>query len=316
MNTSSRVAVASRSFSAHPTLRRELQARYQAVTFNEAGRSLAGQELVDFLRGHDKAIIGLEHIDASLCRALPELRVVSKYGVGLDTIDLRAMEAHGIRLGWTGGVNRRSVAELTISAAIALLHAAPVATFELRQGGWRQVVGRQLTGRTVGIVGCGHVGKDVAVLARAFGCRVLACDILDFPEFYRAHGIEPADLDTVLRDSDVVTLHVPLDRSTRGMMDARRLAMLKPGAVFINTARGGLVDEGALKLLLQEGRLAGAALDVFEAEPPRDRELIGLPNLIPTPHIGGSTEEAILAMGRAAIAGLDAAKLPGEHGLL
>lgn len=286
------------------------------MSFNDAGVSLAGAALVDFLRGHDKAIVALEYLDDAVFRAVPELRVVSKYGVGLDTLDLHAMAARGVRLGWTGGVNRRSVAELAIGAAIALLHRVPVASQEVKQGQWRQVVGRQLTGRTVGIVGCGHVGKDVAVLAKAFGCHVLAHDILDFPEFYGTHGIVPADLGTVLRQSDVVTIHLPLDASTRGMLDAERLALLRPDAVFVNTARGGIVNEGALYLMLSEGRLAGAALDVFEHEPPTDRRLLDLPTVIATPHIGGSTEEAILAMGQAAIAGLDAARLPGELGLL
>jgi phosphoglycerate dehydrogenase-like enzyme len=316
MMENSRVAVASRSFSKHPVLRSALEARCRNVTFNDAGRSLAGPDLVAFLRGHDKAITGLERLDASVFDAVPELRVISKYGVGLDTIDLRAMEERGLKLGWTGGVNRRSVAELTISAAIALLHGVPVATREVIQGTWRQTIGRQLTGRTVGIVGCGHVGKEVAILAGAFGCRVLAYDILDFPEFYAAHGVQPVDLTTLLRTSDVVTLHLPLDGTTRRMFNADRLSLLRPDAVLINMARGGLVDETALNLLLRKGHLAGAALDVFEDEPPLDRALIELPNVIATPHIGGSTEEAILAMGQAAIAGLDDARLPRHHGLL
>ena len=316
MNTTSRVAVASRSFSRHPALRAALEAAYGRVSFNESGASLAGSGLVDFLRGHDKAIIALERIDGALLDTVPELRVVSKYGVGLDAIDLRGMETRGVRLGWTGGVNRRSVAELVISSAIALLHRVPVATDELGHGQWRQVVGRQLTGRTVGIVGCGHVGKDVAVLARAFGCPVLAHDILDFPEFYHAHGVRPVDLPTVLQEADVVTIHLPLDDSTRGLLDRSRLSLLRPNAVFINMARGGIVDERALCEMLGAGRLAGAAVDVFEREPPTDRSLIDLPTVIATPHIGGSTEEAILAMGQAAIAGLDAAALPSELGLV
>ena len=311
-----RVAVASRSFSRHPVLRARLGERYQRVTFNDAGQSLAGDDLIAFLRGHQKAITALEPLDAAVFDAVPELRVVSKYGVGLDMIDLPAMEARQVRLGWTGGVNRRSVAELTISAAIALLHRSPAAAVEVRRGLWRQLMGRQLTGRTVGVLGCGHVGKDVAVLARAFDCRVLAHDLLDFPEFYRAHGVQPVDLETLLRESDVVTIHLPLDASTQRMLNRDRLAWLRPGAVLLNLARGGIVDEQALLEMLQSERLAGAALDVFEQEPPVDRSLIDLPNVITTPHIGGSTEEAVLAMGEAAIAGLEQATLPSARGLV
>lgn len=314
-NADSRIAVASRSFSRHDFLRRTITARYRHVTFNDAGVPLGGSDLVAFLRGHDKAITALERLDVSVFEALPELAVVSKYGVGLDMIDLRAMEARGVKLGWTGGVNRRSVAELTICAAIALLHGVPAASQLVREGGWRQLVGRQLTGRTVGVLGCGHVGKEVAMLARAFNCRVLAHDLLDFSEFYGRHGVEPVDLTTLLRESDVVTIHLPLDESTRYLLDAGRLCLMRPDAILINMARGGVVDDDALNTILRAGRLAGAALDVFEDEPPTDRALIDLPNVLATPHIGGSTEEAILAMGLAAISGLETARLPREHGL-
>lgn len=305
-----RVAVASRSFSQHPVLRQELLERYPGTTFNDAGASLKGEALIAFLEGHEKAITALERLDAALFEALPGLRVVSKYGVGFDMLDLEAMRRTGVRLGWTGGVNKRSVSELVISVAIALLRHVPEANAQVRSGGWKQLKGRHLSERTVGIVGCGHVGKDLAVLLKAFGCRVLAHDIRRFDDFYARHGVEPMGLEDLLGSADVVTLHLPLDESTRGILDARRLALIKPHALVINAARGGLIDEGALKAMLKEGKLAGAALDVFAVEPPEDRELIQLKNVLVTPHIGGSAEEAILAMGRAAIAGLDRHRLP------
>lgn len=312
MGQSIKVAVCSRSFSRNPVLRAELLAKYPNVTFNDEGISLKGDGLVAFLQGHEKAIVALETVDDSILSRLPDLKVVSKYGVGLDTIDFAALRAHGKRLGWTGGVNRRSVAELVISFAIAMLRRVPAAHREVLAGTWRQHVGGNLSGRTVGIIGCGHVGKDLAPLLRAFGCKVLVHDVLSFPDFYAKHGLEPADLESLLSRSDVVTLHVPLDGSTRGLLSARRLALLKPTAVLINAARGGLVDEVALKKMLKGGRLAGAAFDVFAIEPPEDAELLSLPNFLATPHIGGSSEEAILAMGRAAIAGLDENRIPAE----
>jgi len=310
MNPHVRVAVCSRSFSNNPVLRAELRARYQQVTFNDAGLQLKGDTLVAFLSGHEKAITALETIDDSVLSRLPGLKVISKYGVGLDMIDMAAMRAHGKRLGWTGGVNRRSVSELVISFAIAMLRHVPAANREVLSGVWRQHVGGQLTGRTVGIIGCGHVGKDLVLLLKSFDCPVLVNDIRDYPDFYSAHGVEPVGLETLLARSDIVTLHVPLDESTRGMLDARRLAMLKPTAVLINAARGELVDELALKQMLQDKRLAAAAFDVFAVEPPRDRELLALPNFLATPHIGGSAFEAIVAMGRAAIDGLDDNDIP------
>jgi phosphoglycerate dehydrogenase-like enzyme len=312
MKNSSPVAVTSRSFSRHPVLREELLARYDQVTFNEGGKSLSGPELISFLRGHVKAIIALEPLDEDLFAALPELKVISKYGVGLDMIDLPAMARHGRLLGWTGGVNKRSVAEMVIAAAISLLHRVPVANQEVRAGTWRQLRGRQLTGKTVGVIGCGHIGKEVAVLLRAFACQVLAHDILDFPEFYARYQVTPVGLEELLRQSDIVTLHLPLDDSTRNMLSAGKLALMNPGAILINMARGNLVDEGKLKEMLQHNRLAGAAFDVFAQEPPTDLELLNLPNFIATPHIGGSTEEAVLNMGRAAIHGLDNARTVQE----
>ncbi|MBF0323914.1 MAG: phosphoglycerate dehydrogenase [Alphaproteobacteria bacterium] len=311
-DTTTRVAVASRSFSRHPILRAELLERYECVTFNDAGVSLAGEALIEFLADHDKAITALEKLDEAILARLPELKVVGKYGVGLDMIDLAALGRLGKKLGWTGGVNKRSVSELVISAAIALLRHVPQGNVLVRDGGWRQLMGRQLSQRSVGIVGCGHVGKDLAVLLKAFGCRVLAHDIQDFADFYATHGIEKMGLDDLLAEADIVTLHLPLDGSTRNILPADKLGLMRRGSILINMARGGLVDEAAIKAMLADGHLAGAAFDVFAEEPPVDFDLLRHPNMLALPHIGGSAEEAVLAMGRAAIAGLDNARDPQD----
>jgi len=305
-----RVAVASRTFSRHSRLRAEMQARYAHVTFNDQGRSLAGAALIEFLRGHERAITALERLDESVFAALPELKVIGKFGVGLDMIDLDAMARHGKKLGWRGGVNRRSVAELVIAFAIACLRLVPQANSLVRNGKWQQFTGRQLTGRRVGIIGCGHVGKDLTPLLRAFDCEVLAHDIRDFPEFYAKWHVRAVGLERLLTEAEVVTLHVPLDHTTANMLSAERLALMRPDAVLINAARGGLVDEVALAAMLRDGRLAAAAFDVFSTEPPKTDELLMMPNFLATPHIGGSSEEAILAMGMAAIEGLEAAGDP------
>ncbi len=310
MNCTDKIAVCSRSFSRNPVLRRELLARYEHVTFNDDGLQLAGDGLADFLRGHDKAITALEKIDDSVLSRLPALKVISKYGVGVDMIDFDALARRGVAFGWTGGVNRRSVSELVISFAIAMLRHVPAASRDVLAGGWRQHIGGELSGRTVGIIGCGNIGKDLVKLLQPFGCPVVVNDIVDYPEFYDAYNITPLALDELLERSDIVTLHVPLDESTRGMITAERLEMMKEGSVLINAARGGLVDELALKELLIKGKPSAAAFDVFAVEPPRDMELLNLPNFLVTPHIGGSAEEGILAMGRAAIAGLDENAVP------
>ena len=310
MNHRDKIAVCSRSFSRNQILRAELLARYEQVTFNDQGLKLVGDDFVNFLQGHDKAITALETVDEHVLSRLPDLKVISKYGVGVDMIDFNALKHHGIAFGWTGGVNRRSVSELVISFAIAMLRHVPAANREVLEGTWRQHVGGELSGRTVGIVGCGHVGKDLVGLLQPFGCPILVNDILDYRSFYKTHNIEAVSLEEVLSRSDVVTMHVPLDDSTRDMFTAERLSLMKKGSILINAARGGLVDEVALKQALISGDIAAAAFDVFAVEPPQDEELLNLPNFLVTPHIGGSAAEGILAMGRAAIAGLDENAVP------
>jgi len=305
-----RIAVCEPAFSRHPQLKEELLARYPDATFNEDGRTLAGQGLIAFLRGHDRAITGTQVMNDAVFAALPELKVVSKWGVGLNTVDLAAMARHRVRLGWTAGVNRLSVAELTLSFMIALLRHLPAASRGVRTGNWRRWIGRHLSGRTVGLIGCGQIGKEVVRLLAPFGCRILAHDIRDYAEFYAAHGVEPVGLEDLLRRAEVVSLHIPQTPSTRGLIDARLLGLMRSDAVLVNTARGGIVDEAALKSALSCGHLAAAAFDVFAVEPPEDRELLDLPNFVATPHIGGSAMEAILAMGRAAIDGLEDNAVP------
>jgi phosphoglycerate dehydrogenase-like enzyme len=298
------VAVTSRSFSTHPVLRSELLERYDNVRFNDGGRSLADDELIEFLRGCVKAITALERIDESILSQLPDLRLISKVGVGTDMLDLDALERHAVELHIARGTNSRSVSELVLTFAIALLRHVMIANRELLEGTWRQPKGNTLSGRTVGIVGLGNIGRDVARLLRPFGCELLCTDAVDVAEHCAELGVRAVELDDLLRRSDVVTLHVDLNDATRNLLDRGRLALLRPNAVLINTSRGGLVDEVALKEMLETGRLAGAAFDVFATEPPGAADLLRLPNFLATPHIGGSTEEAILAMGRAAIAGL------------
>ena len=307
-----RIAVASRSFARNPTLRAELSAKYSDVTYTESPEVIGGAELVALLRGHDRAIVGLERVDDAILSQVPELKIISKYGVGLDAIDVEAIRRRGVKLAWTGGVNRRSVSELTLSFAIAILHRVPETSVALRGGQWLKLVGHQLTGRTFGIIGCGFVGQDLVKLLEPFDCRVLAHDIRDYADFYRSHRVTPVPLGQLLAESDIVSLHVPLDRTTKGMIGAVELAAMRRGSFLINAARGGLIDEDALANALQSGHLAGAACDVFQMEPDPSARLVTMPNFLGTPHIGGSTAEAQLAMGRAAIEGLENARIPGD----
>ena len=300
--TAPRIKVTSPSFSRNPVLREELLATFPMTAFNESGGHLAGPALAEFLAGADGAVIGLEAIDAALLDACRRLRIVAKYGVGLDNIDADACRSRGVALGWTGGVNRRSVAELTLAFMIGLCRNVFATSRQLHDGVWNKDGGVQLSGLTVGIIGFGHVGRDVARLLAPFGCPILVNDIN--PDAWHGWGgppVTPVTKEELYAAADVVTLHVPLTPQTLGLIDATALARLKPGARLINTARGGLVDEAALKEALRNGQLSGAALDVFAIEPPADPELLALPTLAGTPHIGGSAREAVMAMGRSAI---------------
>ena len=307
------VAVTSRSFSRHQELRALVLARYSDAKFNDDGLSLQGKSLIEFLSGYEKAITALEVIDDSILSHLPNLKVISKFGVGLDMIDLHALKKYGVKLDWSGGVNKRSVSELVVSFAIALLHRAVFANSEVKKGKWYQPKGFQLSNCTFGIIGFGHIGKDLVKLLKPFDCKILAHDIRNFKEFYKKNKVKSVGIEELIKKSDVVTLHLPLNESTKNFMNEERLQMLKSNAILINLARGGLIDEYVLKKMVLEKRIAGAALDVFEIEPPIDKELLTMDNVLITPHIGGSTEEAILAMGVAAIEGLDNAKDPLKY---
>src|SRR3989338_4865136 len=303
LKNTSKVAVTSRSFSRHPFLRQELLSRYESVNFNEEGEQLFDDELAMFLAGHEKAIVALEKIDETLLKKLPELKIISKFGVGLDSIELSAIKKYKVHLSYTKGVNKRSVSELALLLILSLLRNAFSLNLKLKKGKWEQKKGNCLTGKKVGIIGCGQIGKDLISLLAPFGCQIAYYDLQKDLELH--YKIQFLSLEDLLMISDIVSLHLPLCEFTKNILSEKHLAMMKPSAILINTSRGRLVDEHALKKRLKLGLLAGAAFDVFGVEPPCDEELLNLQNFLATPHIGGSTEEAILAMGQAAIQGLD-----------
>jgi D-3-phosphoglycerate dehydrogenase len=303
-----RVKVTSKSFSRTPDLTAELADVFDDCVFRPDGPGqLTAAALVDYLADADAVILGLDPMGREVLDRLPRLKAVAKYGVGLDNLDVATCLKRGIHVGWSPGVNRRSVSELALACILSLLRNAWESASLLSAGEWRKQGGVQLTGKTVGIVGVGHIGRDLIGLLRPFGCRVLGCDILPMEDWFAANGVAAADFSTILREADVISLHAPLTRLTHHMVDAAALRAMKPTAVLINTARGPIVDQAALKQALSENWIAGAALDVYDGpEPPPDTAFLALPNLMCTPHIGGNAQEAVLAMGRSAIAHLKA----------
>lgn len=247
---------------------------------------------------HALVVRNRTQVRGELLAALDQCRVVGRLGVGLDNIDLPGCEARGMRVIPATGANAQSVAEYVVTAALVLLRGAWMATSSVAAGQWPRnglSNGREVGGRTLGLIGFGGIGQSTAGLARGLGMRVIAFDAMmdaDHPVF--ADGaVACVGLDELVQTADVVSLHVPLVDGTRGLFDAARIAAMKPGAVLVNTARGGIVDEAALAAALKSGHLGGAALDVFNDEPlPLSPHFEHCPNLLLTPHVAGVTAES------------------------
>ncbi len=266
---------------------------------------------------------GETKVTRRLLEAAPKLRWVGRAGAGLDNVDVSAAKERGVEVMNVPGGNSIAVAELVLGLLLALFRRIPEADASMRRGEWlkSRLMGRELRGKTIGIVGMGKIGREVARRAAAFEMKPIGYDPLVPPDAIRAGGAEPVTLDALLATSDVVSLHVPSTPETKKMFDAARIASMKPGAVIVNAARGNLIDTGALLEALRSGHLAGAALDVFEAEPPPPQPLFELPQVVLSPHLGASTREAQGAVGDEIIrllleriAGAGAARAAGGAG--
>ena len=295
------IKVTSPSFSKNPLLAKELKCLPIRVILNTSGKRYKGQSLVNYLADADGAIIGLESVDAGLLDKCTRLKIISKYGVGIDNIDLDACRDRGVAIGWTPGVNKRSVSEMVMGQMISLSRNIFTHSALLRSGEWQKNGGRLFSEKTVGIIGMGHIGQDLVKLLQPFGCKLLGNDIQDRSIFASKHNVKLVSKEEIFYKSDIVTIHVPLTPVTRQLVNSRTLELMHDQAFLINTSRGSVVDQAALKKALINGTIAGAAIDVFEREPPTDIEFLKLPNLIPTPHLSGNSYEAILAMGRSSI---------------
>nr|WP_240148653.1 phosphoglycerate dehydrogenase [Diaminobutyricibacter tongyongensis] len=241
----------------------------------------------------DAVIAGTHPVTAEMIDAAPFLRVIARTGVGYDNVDVDAASRHGVAVCVTPGANRQAVAEHVFALMLAAARDVPDNIAEVTTGKWTQRSGRELSGATLGIVGLGSIGKTVALLGRAFGMRVVAYDPYFDSQFGEDHDVKQVELGELLSIADFITLHLFLDSTTKHLIDAQALARTKPGAIVINTARGGIIDENALADAVRSGGLGGAGLDVFETEPlPVTSPLVGLPRVITTGHVAGATQEA------------------------
>jgi (S)-sulfolactate dehydrogenase len=276
-----------------PALRAKHEVLYDAKLVDDMPRLLKAAATADALIVRNRT-----QVRGDLLVALTRCRVIGRLGVGLDNIDVAGCEARGMRVIPATGANALSVAEYVITSAMLLLRGAYQSSAAVAAGQWPRNAlsnGRETAGKTLGLIGFGTIGQLTGKLALGLGMQVIAFDAMmdaDHPA-YAALGVRAAGLDEVVAGADVVSLHVPLLDSTRNLFDAARIAAMKPGAVLINTARGGIVDEAALGAALKRGHLGGAAIDVFAAEPlPAATHFMDCPNLLLTPHIAGLSVES------------------------
>lgn len=291
------IVVTSPSFSRNKTLQDTLYKYFSNIKLNLEGTRFNQEELIEFIKDADGIIVGLESINKEVLNKCKNLKIISKYGVGLNNIDLKECKLRDIKIGWSGGVNKLSVAEMTLGMMLMFSRNLFVTTNQLKNGIWNKSGGFQLSGKTVGIIGVGYIGKELIRLLKPFGCHILVNDIINDDEYYTKYNLESVSKKELYRRSDLISIHTPQNDSTYNFITLKEMKTMKPSVYLLNTARGGLVNEQDLKYALQHGIIAGAGIDAYVEEPPIDKEFLELPNLICTPHIGGNAKEAVEAMG-------------------
>lgn len=293
-----KILITPTSFLKNPQAKAMVEAFADEIVYNPQSRPLEADEVTALLDGVDGFIAGLDYITADVINNAPaSLKVISRYGAGVDRVDLEAAKAKGIKVTNTPGTNAVAVCELAFGLMLSLARAIPRLDSAVKKGEWPRNNGTELMGKTLGIVGFGAIGRNLATRAKAFGMNVIAYDPYFNAEFAAQHGIEQKSLDDVISGADFISLHVPLTQETKYMIGKDAISRMKDGAFVINTARGGLVDEAAAAEALKSGKLGGIGLDAYEAEPVTDSPLLGLDNVVMTPHTGAHTNEAIAGMG-------------------
>jgi D-3-phosphoglycerate dehydrogenase len=298
-----RILVSANSYGKfNPDLKTDLERQVKEVIYNKTGKPLSSQQVAELLPGIDGYIAGLDEINHQALQAADTLKVIARYGVGVDQVDLEAASKKGIIVTNTPGANSASVAELALCLILMLARQVPVATQALKQGQWPRLHGLTLENKTIGIIGLGAIGKHLARRLSSFDGHLLAFDPIIDEAFIQKYNIKMVSLENLIPSSDFISLHVPVLEATRSMVNETFISAMKKGAFIINTSRGEIVDEGALIEGLKSGHLGGAGLDAFSKEPPdTDNPLLSLPQVICTPHLGAQSDGATNNMGRMAL---------------
>lgn len=295
-----KILVTPRSFaSASDKPMKMLTKKGYEIQINNTGRPYKKEEMLNLIRDVDGIIIGIDELSAEIIEEANELKVISKYGTGLDNIDINMATNKKIIVTNTPTANVDAVADLAFGLILSLARRIPEADQKTKSGKWEKIIGKSVWKKTIGIIGLGKIGRQVVKRAQGFEMNILVFrrNIFKDKKFAQKYGIKYVNLEKLLQKSDYITIHIPLNDATRGMISYKELEKIKKEAFLINTSRGGIVDEEALYDALRNNKLRGAALDVYNNEPPGKSPLMELDNVIMTPHIGAYTEEAIENMG-------------------
>jgi len=294
-----KIFITSRSFGRYCTEALELVKSVAEVEISPYGRALTESELLEVVKEVEGLVVGNDKIDRNVIENARNLKIVARHGVSVSNIDLKAATQNDVVVTYTPGANADSVADFTIGLMICVVRHIPRAHTSTVQGKWEsnKFMGMELSGKTLGIIGLGRIGSKVARRAKGFNMRILYYDQIRKIHLEKELGVEYVDLKTLLRESDIVTLHVNLTDETRGMIGKEELGLMKKTAYLINTARGPVIDEKALYEALKKRKIAGAAIDVYSREPPGSNfPIFELDNVVVTPHIAAYTREAIQRM--------------------
>jgi phosphoglycerate dehydrogenase-like enzyme len=290
------LAVCNRTLSCNKEAVNIIKKRFKYYKLNLTGETLKGSKLQNFLSNASLAIVGLEFIDKKLLENLPKLKKIAKYGVGLDNLDQLSIKKKKIKFFYTKGFNKRSVAEFSLCLIIFLLRNIKKAHDDfINNLTWLNLGGEELTNKTIGIIGCGNIGKELVKVIKPFNCNILTFDIKNYKNFNKRYKIKRKNLNYIFKKSDIISLNLPLNNKTKNLIKLKYLRKLKKNSVFINTSRGGIVNEKDLYTFLSHNKSVIYGTDVLANEPPTHRKkLFKLNNFFTTPHMAGTTRQSII----------------------
>ena len=289
------------TFSKNDLLRDRLNKHFTNVVYNTDFQRYHGHNLIEFLKDADAAIVGLEKINEDILRHLPKLKLISKYGVGLDNINLNHAKKYGIKIGWTEGLNKQSVAEVTLGLILGLIRNLYLTSNKLKKNEWFKDGGFELHKNRIGIIGLGNVGQKLVELLNPFNCEIYVNDIKNHDSFIKSNKLIPVSKEEIYSTCKIITIHTPLTRLTHNLFNKETFKKMRSDSVIINTARGGIINESDLIWAIKNNQIWGGAIDVYDNEPPNNISLFQHDRLICTPHLAGNSKEAVLNMGMSAI---------------